>query len=342
MDVSPRLDLSKIYHNPVFHSHSAVESHHELNRAITEHQLRWGRGEVSTALYRRELNRISMMILSYGAEVEVQPDAFKDFVLVQMPLRGVAEIESDDVPLRLERGEVAVVAPRRSIRLLWQPGCEQLILKIPTELLRQVSCQTCSLSRCPPVATDCRPWIDPVFKIQPGIAAQWQALLQQLLSLLPPNDASQLHPAWLNQFEQTAALFLQAHQPSVLERDTRGGEDLAEVAVSSAMANTRLAKLEDYIRRRLFAPLSLADLAKAAGVSPRTLNVLCHRYRGVAPMILLRNLRLEAARDKLLANPGVSVTEVALEYGFGHLGRFSAYYRERFGELPRQTLLVRH
>jgi len=41
-----------------------------------------------------------------------------------------------------------------------------------------------------------------------------------------------------------------------------------------------------------------------------------------------------------MAAPGraqVNVTAIALDHGFGHLGRFSAYYRQRFGELPRET-----
>ena len=181
-----------------------------------------------------------------------------------------------------------------------------------------------------------------MFKLAGGIAPQWQALLQQMLSLLSPDQARELHPSWINQFEQTAALFLKSHQPSVLERDNQGDEDSSDFNQMPAPFDTRLTRIEDYMRSRLFAPISLADLARVAEVSPRTLNVLCHRHRGVAPMVLLRNLRLEAARNKLISDPRASVTEVAMEYGFGHLGRFSAYYRERFGELPRQTSLMRH
>nr|WP_243645044.1 helix-turn-helix domain-containing protein [Rhodovulum euryhalinum] len=32
-----------------------------------------------------------------------------------------------------------------------------------------------------------------------------------------------------------------------------------------------------------------------------------------------------------------TVTEAAITCGFGHLGRFSAAYRARFGEAPSQT-----
>ncbi len=54
-------------------------------------------------------------------------------------------------------------------------------------------------------------------------------------------------------------------------------------------------------------------------------------------MELLRNMRLDAVRARLRLKPDVSVTETALAHGFGHLGRFSHYYHERFRELPRET-----
>ena len=52
---------------------------------------------------------------------------------------------------------------------------------------------------------------------------------------------------------------------------------------------------------------------------------------------LLRNMRLDAVRAQLLLQPDLNITETALQFGFGHLGRFASYYADRFGELPRQT-----
>ncbi|WZB66706.1 helix-turn-helix domain-containing protein [Achromobacter xylosoxidans] len=51
-------------------------------------------------------------------------------------------------------------------------------------------------------------------------------------------------------------------------------------------------------------------------------------------MQALRVLRLDAAREKLQQGACESVTEVAVSVGISHLGRFSEYYRDRFGELP--------
>lgn len=336
MPATATLDLSKIYRSPIFRSRSSVESHRELSAAISDHRLRWGRGEVSTALYRRDLQHISLMVLTYGAEVEITPAPFENFVLVQMPLHGTAEVESDGVPLRIGYGEMAILAPRQSMRLLWQPGCEQLIVKLPHDLLRRAACRNCPLGPCPASAPPrCPVWASPVSKIDPAVASQWLALLQQLLSLLPGDGADTLHPTWLGPFEQAAALFLHAHQATA-SGSSRATQLYVPVDADAA-AVARLERLEAYIRSRPYAPLELADLARIAGVTTRTLNTLCHRHRGVSPMGLLRNLRLEGARDKLLSDQDASITDVALEHGFGHLGRFSAYYRERFGELPRQT-----
>jgi transcriptional regulator GlxA family with amidase domain len=54
-----------------------------------------------------------------------------------------------------------------------------------------------------------------------------------------------------------------------------------------------------------------------------------------------RELRVAAVRQELLhPNAQTSVTDTALKWGFNHLGRFSSYYAQRFGQLPSETLSV--
>ena len=38
------------------------------------------------------------------------------------------------------------------------------------------------------------------------------------------------------------------------------------------------------------------------------------------------------------AEPKESVTEIAMTWGFSHMGRFSVEYRRRFGEIPSDSL----
>ena len=56
-------------------------------------------------------------------------------------------------------------------------------------------------------------------------------------------------------------------------------------------------------------------------------------------MIYLRNVRLDLARLRLSREGSASsVTDIALECGFTHLSKFAKAYKDRFGELPSQTL----
>ncbi|GAB2466322.1 AraC family transcriptional regulator [Comamonas humi] len=316
------LDLSKIYSHPVLRSRSSTESQRLMCQAIAEHRLRWGDGNVDTALYRRKLGHIELLVLKYGAEVEVSPEAFDDFALVQVPLQGTADIEAGGHSTRIGNGEIAVLSARHGARIHWQAGCQQLIVKVPDAMMQG------------PAASSRAIWHSSVFKLAPETASQWLSLLQQMLVLLPPANGAAPSQAWLAHFEHALALYLGAHQPS----PQSAGASPAGMALESAMAGRhRIDQLEAYIGSNLFEPLSLDDLADALGVTNRTLNALCQKYRGVSPMHLVRNLRLDEARRELLSSQSRNVTEIAIECGFGHLGRFSAYYKERFGELPRQT-----
>ena len=99
-------------------------------------------------------------------------------------------------------------------------------------------------------------------------------------------------------------------------------------------------RAEAYIEAHLDEPLSIAELAAIAGVSARSLQTGFQQFRGTTPMAHLRALRLKRAHDELLAaDPQrTSVTDIAMRWGFSHLGKFAVAYKQRFGESPRDTL----
>jgi transcriptional regulator GlxA family with amidase domain len=89
-----------------------------------------------------------------------------------------------------------------------------------------------------------------------------------------------------------------------------------------------LALIADRMDGRVRVPVVAAYL----GVSERTLRHHCTAQLGTSPARLLRQQRLIQAYSALLAgDPGsVTVTEVAMRFGFYHLGRFAVQYREAF------------
>ncbi|WP_397453593.1 helix-turn-helix domain-containing protein [Pseudomonas sp. NA-150] len=86
--------------------------------------------------------------------------------------------------------------------------------------------------------------------------------------------------------------------------------------------------------------LHLLQLAQVADVSLRQLQHAFKAYTGMAPTQWLRLRRLNSARRELLSRSAYTTTvaEVAMNWGFWHLGRFSSRYRALFNELPSDTL----
>jgi AraC-like DNA-binding protein len=107
----------------------------------------------------------------------------------------------------------------------------------------------------------------------------------------------------------------------------------------SSVAPRDVKRAVDFINAHLQSPITLADIVAASSAPGRTLIEHFERFKGVSPMRYLRGARLEKVRQALCdGDARGAVSEVALEWGFTHLGRFSAEYRRRFGEQPSETL----
>jgi AraC-like DNA-binding protein len=94
-----------------------------------------------------------------------------------------------------------------------------------------------------------------------------------------------------------------------------------------------------FIEENAGADVSASDIAAAANVSIRAVQLAFRRELGLTPQGYLRQVRLERAhRDLLAAGPaGPTVTAVSVRWGFSSSSRFAAYYREAFGVLPSHT-----
>ena len=104
----------------------------------------------------------------------------------------------------------------------------------------------------------------------------------------------------------------------------------------SGVAKRARAFIDRYFRE----PVRMEDLCLATGVGVRTLQRCFRRCFGVTVTDYLKAVRLDAAyRDLIAAHPSRdTVTTIAERNGCSHLGRFSCEFRERFGQLPRETL----
>lgn len=316
--------LQVLYDNCIFRSATRQDTHDQVEQELAEHKLQWKRGLADAAMFKRHLRQLHIYVLQYGAEVEVVPRPFDGFSLVHTSLSGGVEIETDGQRVHVAEGGSALLSPRHKVTLRWHPGTVQMILRVPHALMRD------AIGMPPDTVLD----LAPLMRLSGGDEHQWGLLARSFLHALSQADAAPQAP-WLDHLEKHIALFLLTRQtiaPAPLQAPAPA-PDLG----APGTTDLRMQRMLDYMERKLAAPLTLADLAQAMGVSPRTLNALCHHHHGASPMELLRAKRLDAARRHLQLHPGATVGDTALAFGFGHAGRFSHYYEARFGELPSET-----
>lgn len=84
--------------------------------------------------------------------------------------------------------------------------------------------------------------------------------------------------------------------------------------------------------------IGVLDLCNHLRISRRTLQYSFEDVLGMTPLNYVRSVRLNTARKLLMSSPQETIQGAALDAGFSHLGRFSKYYQEFFGELPSQTV----
>lgn len=122
-----------------------------------------------------------------------------------------------------------------------------------------------------------------------------------------------------------------AFTPEVVFDVPRDRADATPVTVRRAVA---------YIEANPDLEIGVADVARTAHVSVRALQLAFRRHLDTTPMAYLRRVRLDRVHaDLAAADPSkTTVTAVTALWGFHAVGRFSADYRNTYGEYPRDTL----
>jgi transcriptional regulator GlxA family with amidase domain len=92
----------------------------------------------------------------------------------------------------------------------------------------------------------------------------------------------------------------------------------------------------DFIHEHAQMLPSGTELAQLSGVSLRALQAGFRRFVGLSIGAYQRQVRLQRARADLLREPGISIEEIALRWGFTNAGRFSRYFKAAYGVFPAE------
>jgi AraC family transcriptional regulator len=134
--------------------------------------------------------------------------------------------------------------------------------------------------------------------------------------------------------------FLRIAQALVREspRTAEAASRLSSVRASTrAELMRRVLRGRDFLLSRMDESVSIADAARAAGISRYHFFRAFRAAFQVTPHQFLTTQRLARARA-LLRSGKHTVTEVCLESGFQSVGSFSSLFRRHFGVSPQQEL----
>jgi AraC-like DNA-binding protein len=284
-------------------------------------------GELETCLNGIYMPALYVGYVHYGdLPVELSPAPVRNEYWIQLPLRGrlAAAIGPDDIDCNPARAVIASPVHEKC-RFLSSAGSARIQLALTKSALTE---QLAALLGEPP---DRPVEFLPTLDLSKGYGRSLAGYVLQAAVDLNQPDSILLNPLTTSAFEQlilTGLLLSHPHNYSV--RLNGRVRSVAPRDVKRAI---------DYIESRLDAPVTLADLIAASGVPGRTLFKHFRDSKGISPMRYLRSARFEKVRQALAAaEPGDSVTDIAMSLGFSHMGRFAVEYRARFGESPSDTL----
>lgn len=269
-------------------------------------------------LSHRKFGDLDLCRISYGGTVRVTSEALETLYHLQILLkghclwRGARGQEHHFVP-----GELLLINPDEPVDLTYSQDCEKFIVKLPGSLLEAACAEN--------------HWHWPGEGIR--FTASRHSLqeiggLLNLLGLVCEEAESGIAPPRLQEhYGRIIANKLLCLQNNVCR----------ERAVGPSATFERIAH---FIEENLKQDITLDQLAGLANISPRSLYALFRKHARTSPKHYVRQKRLERINASLRdpAVPVRNITEVALDYGFLHLGRFSESYRNVFGEQPSDTL----
>lgn len=251
----------------------------------------------------------SFALIEFGTSMQVEAAVRSDHFLMMCCLRGSARVDIDGKCISVATGKGFLARPSRYINASFSDDCVRLAIRIDPHLL----------------SPDVYPGYE-TFAAGDEQMKPWFETIRFLFSTPSFIAAGARDPALLGCAEGVLARLL--HGSPLYQAITRA---------RSPAASRDVCRAELFVRTYASTNLSLADIAAAAGVNIRTLQVNFMRYRNMTPMQYLQNTRLDHARELLLAG-NVQVADAAFESGFSHEGRFASRYRARFGEVPSVTL----
>lgn len=233
---------------------------------------------------------------------------------------------SQGVAHRFGPGEVFLTnRPGEPFTLRWEPGEVELCV-LDLGVLAQVATAAPARRPGPIRFTD-------LGAVDPTLARQWQRTTGYVNDVVLNNPGASVQPLVIGNAARMLAAAALAIFPNTAFTDETAGD--------RRDAGTRtLRRAITFMEENADRDISAADIATAAAVSLRAVQLAFRGHLGTTPMAYLRRIRLDRAHHDLVrADPRwETVSAIASRWGFASHSRFTARYHASYGVPPRETL----
>jgi AraC-like DNA-binding protein len=272
-----------------------------------------------------DLPRSAICYCEYLEGMIAGPVAPLDFHTIQLALSGSARFDSQYSSDTGSMRTGIVLSAGQQIKVHHRPGNSILSFIVKDEVLRDVVSAWTGDARTPSIRFRTR------FDPRDPRTASVLSLLHTAVREMDRSGGVLESPAAVASIEQALLTFM------LFGIEHNLSDALRTPPLEPRKAQVK--KVEEYIEAHAPEPITLETLVRVTGYSSSSIHRAFRRYRGCSPMAFLRDTRLRLSRQRLLlAQPTDSVTTIASQCGFVHLGRFAGLYKRRFGESPSATL----
>lgn len=218
----------------------------------------------------------------------------------------------------IKNKEILSIIPGEEIMLHTPQDCTFFALSMPLELLQEQYSET--LQHSSKILADA----SVINQLHPKLCSLFSTLLNQ--PLLVATKAARI---------QVKSEILQMITEYINGLDQYPND----FRISTKKANQVVRLALDAVENSQEQSLSVEELCALTHTSRRTLQNCFEQVTGISPALFLKYLRLNTVRKILAqAEEVLSISDVAMNFGFWHLSQFASDYKRLFAESPSETL----
>jgi AraC-like DNA-binding protein len=325
---APRTDTS-LMPNPagVCLAHSVGEAVHVVSSCLSPHKLKVCAGgtNVQANMSALDLGDCAMVSLRYGFDVDIDAGHIEDWYMLKMTVAGEGRIISDDHIAATSWRSLFVTSPNARTGFYMSASCRHLTTRIARPVIEERLAQKLGRRLDRPLEFDLEIASDSEF------GRAWWQLTRHICEISATAPTVLACDEVRNQYSRTMVELLLHAAPHSFSEALRRTE--------GTLRPRHVRRAQEFIADHLPEIRSVAEIAAAIGVSPRTLQNGFKEALGVSPAEYVRAERIRALhRALLVAAPSQNVTELMTAVGISSFGRYAEYYRQQIGVPPSETL----